>query len=100
MAAFRVQERVVEQVAAGYEARVEHLGQRVCGQHVAVAADDHGGLVGPAIEQAPKGGRDLFGFGPGRRRRRRGCGLREPVQVGQGLLVQAERSADRVEDLR
>lgn len=65
---------------------------------LAVTADDDGGLGGPGVEQEPETVSDFLGAGRGKLRQR--VGLREPVQVRHGLLVEAEGPPDRLQDLR
>ena len=98
LAALGVKENVAGKVTPGNEPRVEHLRYAVGGEHVAVTADDDGGLGGPGVEQEPEAVSDFLGAGRGELRQ--WVGLREPVQVRHGLLVEAERPPDSLRDLR
>src|SRR5580698_8356837 len=65
LAALGVKENVAGKVTPGNEPRVEHLRYAVGGEHVAVTADDDGGLGGPGVEQEPEAVSDFLGAGRG-----------------------------------
>ena len=98
LAGVRVQEHQPDQITAVGVPGEQRLAQRVVREHLEAAAEHERGRVRPAVHQPKEVRADLLPppCAPAAGRRR----LRQPVQVGGGVLVEGQPAGQRVEDLR